>query len=356
MKALGQILLNKRQALQLTVKDLSAITGIDTALISKYENGKRKPSEKHLLLLSEGLSLDYVNLRREFLANELAEMLRYEIKPLEILALAETRVEFLLSRNVSKELNIDADVQAFLAEITLLQNRWRAKKPLNKIQLAKIKEAFSVEYTFESNRIEGNTLTLQETHLVVNEGITIGGKSMREHLEAINHYEAVDYIINLAQNQEDLSERVLLELHYLVLKGIDKRNAGKYRKVGVRISGSTHLPPDAMQIEGLMKDFFIHYNSQKGSLHPVILAAEMHERLVSIHPFIDGNGRTSRLIMNLILLKNGYTIANLKGDFDSRMKYYKSLEAVQVNNEPNAFYRLVCQAVSDSLKNHLALV
>jgi Fic family protein len=105
-----------------------------------------------------------------------------------------------------------------------------------------------------------------------------------------------------------------------------------------------------------MEDYYIHYTRQKPVLHPVILAAEMHERLVSIHPFIDGNGRTSRLLMNFILLKNGYTIANLKGDYDSRMAYYKALESVQVDNNPEPFYHLILDKVKESLEEHLAMV
>lgn len=213
-----------------------------------------------------------------------------------------------------------------------------------------------VSYTYESNRIEGNTLSLQETHLVVNEGITIGGKSVREHLEAINHAEAVSYIEQLVTDKMDFGPRVLMELHYLILKGIDKENAGRYRKVPVRISGSEHVPPQPYMLEKLMEEYFLHYDQQKSILHPVILAAEMHERLVSIHPFVDGNGRTSRLVMNLILLKHGFTIANLKGDLSSRLAYYKALEAVQVENNPEVFYHLVADAVADSLKNHLDMV
>jgi Fic family protein len=105
-----------------------------------------------------------------------------------------------------------------------------------------------------------------------------------------------------------------------------------------------------------MEDYFLHYENQKRTMHPVILAAEMHERLVSIHPFVDGNGRTSRLVMNLILQKHGYTIANLKGDYASRMEYYKALEAVQVNNQPEVFYLLVGNAVKLSLQKHLEMV
>jgi Fic family protein len=218
-----------------------------------------------------------------------------------------------------------------------------------------MEEYFYTSYTYESNRIEGNTLTLQETHLIINEGITIGGKSMNEHLEAINHKEAIDLLKDLVQKKTPLNSYRLKQLHQLILKGIDNRNAGKYRDVPVRISGSSHIPPEPYLIEKMMEDYFLFYETQKSSLHPIILATEMHERLVSIHPFIDGNGRTSRLIMNLILLQNGYTIANLKGNLSDRMKYYNALEKVQVNHESDDFYQLIIRNVHESLKEHIHL-
>jgi Fic family protein len=216
-------------------------------------------------------------------------------------------------------------------------------------------EYFNVAYTYESNLIEGNTLTLSETQLVIREGLTIGGTSMREHLEAINHYEAIEFIEELVQTVQELSPKSLSQLHYLILKGIDKENAGRYRKVPVRISGSQHVPPQPFQIEKMMEDYFIHFENQKNSIHPVLLAAEMHERLVTIHPFIDGNGRTSILVMNMLLLKGGYTLANLKGDSESRLRYYKALESVQIHNDPEPFYHLVMDCVESSLLEHLDL-
>lgn len=153
----------------------------------------------------------------------------------------------------------------------------------------------------------------------------------------------------------DFSEHVLKQIHQLILKGIDARNAGVYRSVPVRISGSKHIPPEPYMINKMMEDYFHFYKLKKIILHPVILAAEMHVRLVSIHPFIDGNGRTSRLVMNLILLLNGYTIVNLKGDLPSRQRYYKALESVQVNHESEDFYSLITEFAKDSLKQHIEL-
>ena len=116
-----------------------------------------------------------------------------------------------------------------------------------------------------------------------------------------------------------------------------------------------HIPPEHVLVEDFMKDYFVYYERNKSRTHPVILAAEMHERLVSIHPFVDGNGRTARLVMNLILLRHGYTIANLKGDLSSRLRYYKTLEDIQVHNAPDDFYNVIIDAVVTSLSRHLEL-
>jgi Fic family protein len=355
MKTLAVILKEKRLAQALKVKEVAARAKIDQALISKIEKGERLPSERQLAALAEVYALDYQELRAAWLAEKVVNLVRYEPYAAEVLALAESRVEYLRGEKALDTPKLADDLREKIKEIDALQAEWTLRKPLNHTQLERIREFFKVEYTYESNRIEGNTLTLQETSLVVNEGLTISGKSMREHLEAINHAEAVDFILDLAGRQVDLSQRTLLELHGLILKSIDRENAGRYRRVPVRIAGSRHEPPQPYLLEKMMEDYFLFYHQQKGSLHPVILAADAHERLVSIHPFIDGNGRTARLVMNLILLRDGYTIANLKGDRFSRLRYYQALETVQVDNEPEHFYHIVADAELASLRAHLAL-
>lgn len=221
---------------------------------------------------------------------------------------------------------------------------------------AKIQEALAIEYTYESNRIEGNTLTLQETQLVIEKGLTISGKPLKEHLEAINHKEAIDYIKELAQSKFALTEHDLKQIHAIVLKSIDKENAGAYRNLPVMISGSSYMPPQPYLLSKLMEDYFIFYNENKDALHPIVLAAEMHERLVTIHPFIDGNGRTARLVMNLILLQHGYPIANIKGDAESRKRYYTSLEKAQTQNDKSDFIQLIAEVVKESLEKYLSIL
>lgn len=252
---------------------------------------------------------------------------------------------------------MNEELNKLLQECDTLKARLSGLRPLPAEVLKKIEEAFAIEYTYESNRIEGNTLTLQETELVVNEGVTIAGKSMREHLEAINHAEAIDYIKDFAKNGIEISERTIKEIHALVLHGINRENAGRYRSVPVMISGSTHVPPQPYLLEKQMEDFIIKFREMEAEkVHPVLIAAFLHDELVRIHPFIDGNGRTSRLLMNLYLLRNGFTLVALKGNNEEKISYYKALEASHTENNPLDFQKVVAQAEITSLKRYLSVL
>ncbi len=234
------------------------------------------------------------------------------------------------------------------------------KKELNQLRETldnrTIREALELEFLYESNRIEGNTLTLRETQLVVNEGITIGGKTMREHLEAINHKEAIAFIDELIRKKTDFTDFTLRQIHGLVLHSIDRENAGNYRRVPVMIAGSQHLPPQPYLLQSLMEQYFIFYETHKMTLHPVVLAAEMHERLVNIHPFIDGNGRTSRLVMNLILLQHGFPLAIIAGDYESRMSYYDALEKASTETDKATFIILIAEKVKIALERYIKIL
>ncbi len=252
---------------------------------------------------------------------------------------------------------MNEELKTLLHDCDTLKARLSELRPLPAEALKKIEEAFAIEYTYESNRIEGNTLTLQETELVVNEGVTIAGKSMREHLEAINHAEAIDYIKDFAQSGIEISERTIKEIHALVLHGINRDNAGRYRSVPVMISGSTHVPPQPYLIEPQMEAFMVRFaEMEREKAHPVLIAAYLHDELVRIHPFIDGNGRTSRLLMNLYLLRNGFTLAALKGSNEEKIRYYKALEASHTENNPLDFQTVVAQAEVASLRRYLSVL
>ncbi len=246
---------------------------------------------------------------------------------------------------------------------TLLSETDRKKEELSRLRplpaeaLKKITDALDIEYTYESNRIEGNTLTLQETALVVNEGVTISGKPMREHLEAINHAQAVEYIKEIAEGDTPIDQRLIKDLHGIVLHGINRENAGKYRSVPVRISGSLHTPPQHYLIGEQMEAFITELRRrEKAGEHPVLLAAYLHAELVRIHPFIDGNGRTARLLMNLYLLRQGYTLVALKGDNEQKLRYYTALEKAHTQEDPEAFNLFVAEAELDSLCRYFGIV
>ncbi len=224
-------------------------------------------------------------------------------------------------------------------------------RPLPAATVRTIGEATRLEWTYHSNALEGNTLSLRETQVVL-EGLTIGGgKTLREHLEVTNHAQAVDYLADLVARQEPLTPYVVRQLHSIIMRGIDDANAGTWRSVPVAISGSRHVPPAT--VASAMNDLFDWYRSNELALHPVMLAARFHHRFVYIHPFTDGNGRTARLLMNLILMRHGYPPAIIKADPQRRIAYLDALEQASVENVLEPFEQVVSEAVSESLDRYL---
>ncbi len=206
---------------------------------------------------------------------------------------------------------------------------------------------------YNSNAIEGNTLTLSETKVVL-EGITIGGKSMVEHLEAINHREAILFIEELISNKEPLSGWNIKNIHALILKEIDNNNAGKYRTENVVISGAKHIPPKHYEVGNLMQKLIAEYQNEWEGFHPVVRATLLHGEFVKIHPFIDGNGRTSRLLLNFELIKNGYTPIIIKNE--ERARYYDVLDLAHTTMNYETFIELVSKLVIESEKLWLSVL
>ena len=245
-------------------------------------------------------------------------------------------------------------MEEILARLEEKKARLSAARPLPSGVVAKLKEYFDVEWTYHSNAIEGSTLTLAETRLVLLDGLTVGGKSLREHLEAINHKHAIDFVEALAAKVEPITGHNVRQIHALILRTIDDENAGAYRKGQVYITGSTYLPPMAIEVPPLMQELVAWINSAEAAdLHPAERAAPAHFRLVHIHPFVDGNGRTARLLMNLILIREGYPPAVIR--HERRPEYYDALDRAH-EGDTDPFVTLVAEEAERSLNVWLEAV
>lgn len=221
-------------------------------------------------------------------------------------------------------------------------------RPLPTYALQSIKESLTLEWTYNSNSIEGNTLTLQETKMVIEEGFTVKGKSLREHFEAVNHQEAIEFIHSLISEDYVLKEKDILTVHELVLKQIEKEFAGRFRNSGVRISGANFVPPNALKVDDYVTELIDWVNNSE--LDIIIKSTIFHHRFVWIHPFFDGNGRTVRLVFNLLLMKEGYPPAIiLKND---RKKYYDALNQAN-KGDYSKLILLVLQSLERSLNIYL---
>jgi Fic family protein len=236
------------------------------------------------------------------------------------------------------------------AHIDGLRDRLKSLRPLNKTELARLREEFMIENTYNSNAIEGNTLTLRETALILREGITIAGKHIRDHLEAIGHKDAFEYVIGLADANASLSERVIKEIHSLVLMN-DAKNKGVYRSVAVAILGAAHAPPPPYLVHEKMESLISNYDSLKQDKHIIEAIAEFHLRFEGTHPFIDGNGRTGRLILNLELIKAGFLPVSIK--FTDRSKYYDCFDSYANGRTPDALIRLILAYEEDELMKYM---
>lgn len=223
-------------------------------------------------------------------------------------------------------------------------------RPMPPELVKNLEDWFRVELTYTSNAIEGNTLTRQETALVIEKGLTVEGKPLKDHLEATNHAEALDYLKDLVTKKpSEISENDILDIHKLVLQKINQDNAGRNRIVPVRIAGSEVVMPNPLKVPDLMLELISWLKSAVS--HPATLAADIHFKLVSIHPFVDGNGRTARLLMNLILLQTGYPPAIISNQI--RRSYLNAIESAQLGGSLDDYYQIIYQSIDKSLDIYL---
>ena len=223
-------------------------------------------------------------------------------------------------------------------------------RPLTAGEVARLTEEFTVEYTYNSNAIEGNTLTLRETDMVLR-GLTIDRKPLKDHMEAVGHKEAFDYVLELVQENAPLTERVIQQIHYLVLAD-KKDDRGVYRRVPVRIMGAQHEPVQPYLIRPMMEQLLADFAASQE--HIVTKLARFHIEFEGIHPFIDGNGRTGRLLVNLELMKAGYPPIDIK--FTDRMAYYDAFDEYHVKHNLSAMEKLFARYIDERLDGYLSML
>ena len=216
-----------------------------------------------------------------------------------------------------------------MTTLTPKHQRLAALRPLSPESVASLAAAWDVRMVYESNSIEGNSLTLRETELVLSKGVTVSGKPLKDHLEVVNLAQAWEQVKTLAQPDAILTERDLLDLHRIVLTRVEDRFAGSYRTGAVRIAGSNHIPPNPVKVPDLMEELF---SGLAAIADPVERAARLHHGIARTHPFLDGNGRAARLAMNFVLLAAGYPPISIPTEL--RQAYYTALEAADAGDFP----------------------
>lgn len=240
--------------------------------------------------------------------------------------------------------------ESLLSQIDCKKKELDGKRPLTEGELARLNEEFTVEYTYNSNAIEGNTLTLRETDLVLR-GLTIDQKPLKDHMEAVGHKEAFDFVTELVKEKCEINERVIKQIHYLVLAD-KKDDRGVYRRLPVRIMGAAHEPVQPYLIVPKMEELLRNYLASEE--HIVTKLARFHIEFEGIHPFIDGNGRTGRLLVNLELMKAGYPPIDIK--FTDRIAYYNAFDEYHVKHNLKAMESLFAKYINERLDIYLKML
>jgi Fic family protein len=235
------------------------------------------------------------------------------------------------------------------SKIEKLKTKLDASRPLTAGELEHIHNNFTTEYTYNSNAIEGNTLSLRETEMVLR-GLTVDKKPLKDHLEATQHRDAFEFVTSIVKDREPLNERVICEIHSIVLNH-QPDDRGKYRRVAVRILGASHIPPQPHKIAEQMSALLTEYTAKPVTPATIV---QFHLEFERIHPFIDGNGRTGRLIANLELMKLGYPPIDIK--FADRMEYYNAFEQFDTENSTENMERLFADRLLKRLEEYLQMI
>jgi len=246
-------------------------------------------------------------------------------------------------------------LQELLQKADTYKEKISAARPLEKEELKSLDNYFRIGFTYSSNALEGNTLTISETKILLEDGITVGGKPLKDCYEAVGHGDAYDYMLDLARQQDmTITEETIKRLHQLFYQRVDSEKAGRYRSIQVFISGTDYIPPSPAEVPQLMSHMIDQLRSSRTTLHPIELAAMAHKRLVDIHPFVDGNGRIARLLMNLILVNAGYGVVSIPPVW--RNDYINALSASRRLNDMEPFSKLIAECVIETERDYCRLL
>lgn len=259
---------------------------------------------------------------------------------------------YMVPENALKPLDGRRSKNNVIMEVDYKKEKLAAMRPLTAGEVERLRDEFMIEFTYNSNAIEGNTLTLKETAMAL-EGMTIDKKPLKDHLEAVGHRDAFLYVQDIAKKDMPLSESVIKNIHALVLMNRPE-DKGVYRRIPVKIMGAYTEPVQPYLIEAKMTELLATDNERKGVLHDIERIARFHLEFEGIHPFIDGNGRTGRLLMNLELIKCGYPPINVK--FADRKRYYDAFDAYYKDGNPNKMIDMVAEYVNERLGEYLAVL
>ncbi|KAF2331358.1 helix-turn-helix domain-containing protein [Flavobacterium daemonense] len=328
------LLKNAREQKGLKTRELAQMAEIDQALISKFESGTRKPTRDQIIKLAQLLEIDYETLMIAWLKEKILFEIGDEEFALKALLLAEQEIQNNSKKNNSVLLS---SVQIVLDEIEILKNKIQS---LNHFELRQISKTLELNFVFNSIQLNESPLTFEETKSIINDGLTIAGKSIQNHLEAINFQEATLFIKDLNQKKIHVNEKDFLALHSLIFKGIEVEHLGKYK--------------DDSLVAREMSLFFNWYESNKNNLHPIILASEANLKILEISPFAKGNLQMANLILNWILLQNNYTYASI--EINNIKEYFSALEESQIKNDKSVFVNYILRIEKENLKQALDLV
>jgi len=334
------------------MQELSSLTGIDQALISKYENGKRLPSEKHLLQLSIGMKIPFNSLRNDYLSDKISQLIEFNPQKDAILKKVELQIQNQPTSPILIDLTATSpSVNKQLLNLIPQQKRWLKLLPLSKSQLEILNQNIDLSFVFDCNQLSGNNLSYKDTALIINHNKTIANKSLDEHLETVNLNQGILWVRKAANDELTFSKKFLMDTHQVLFNGISNREVGVYRTQNF----NQNAPP-AFLVQKLMNEFFQRFLVQQNHLHPILLATQVFERISSISPFATGNEQVAKLMLNFILLKNAYPLTTLGSDIQSGLNLNSALEKSQSDITNKELVLFIVEKVKSAIKSHLKIM